>query len=283
MNPQRVFILDEQLPDQRYVIFQKQVFKWSEKEPYVKSGFSILGGLEYNMKLEMIKCHECGGWCKRVSAHLVVHNLSALDYKLRHGIMRGTALMIPALTQHLAKIAINHFGDYAGRVPAEKPSKQVRAEQDNLFGVCRAQVLASLKSMSINGVGPSINTLSRRLQHGIKKHFGSYENALKEVNLKSVKESHEDRKVRLIEILRDFYVLNKRLPVVRDFGKGRLPARHSYERTFGHFLIALDEAGLGLVARAYSQSKAARAAREWNETPLPPDYIPFDIITHTHI
>jgi hypothetical protein len=51
----------------------------------------------------------------------------------------------------------------------------------------------------------------------------------------------------LIEALRDFYVLNSRLPTARDWRSGILPNQKTYERHFGGLRGAYKAAGLGKV------------------------------------
>jgi hypothetical protein len=42
------------------VIIRGHVFPRAEKEPFVASGESLLGALEYNQETDQTKCHECG-------------------------------------------------------------------------------------------------------------------------------------------------------------------------------------------------------------------------------
>jgi hypothetical protein len=43
---------------QRYVIICGQVFRYEDKSPFVPSGRSVNGALEYDKSGESIKCHE---------------------------------------------------------------------------------------------------------------------------------------------------------------------------------------------------------------------------------
>jgi hypothetical protein len=88
---------------QRYVILRNQVFQWEEKEPFTKSGKSILGALEYDREKDAVKCHECGEWFHYIGgSHLMrKHSMTARQYRQCHSLRVRTGLCSPAyFNQH---------------------------------------------------------------------------------------------------------------------------------------------------------------------------------------
>jgi hypothetical protein len=85
---------------ERKVIIRGHVFDYEEKAPFVVSGQSLLGALEYDPAAEKVKCHECGGWFRYIAGtHLRdTHNLASLAYKLRHGFNAGSGLCPPSFS-----------------------------------------------------------------------------------------------------------------------------------------------------------------------------------------
>lgn len=79
--------------DNRRVVICNIVFRYTDKEPYARSGKSILGGIEVNSAGEF-KCHECGAFRKSIGKHLREHGITAADYRLKHGLKRKTQLSL---------------------------------------------------------------------------------------------------------------------------------------------------------------------------------------------
>jgi hypothetical protein len=79
-----------------HVLIAGSVFPREAKAPYVESGHSILGALEYDPATEKVKCHECGRWFKSLSGHLSTHEgLTSREYKRDRGLRQATKLYIP--------------------------------------------------------------------------------------------------------------------------------------------------------------------------------------------
>jgi hypothetical protein len=77
----------------RYILLHGAMFRARDKAPFIKSGESVLGALEYDPKDDLVKCHECGEWHNGLFQHVSsLHGESSLDYKERHGLAMGTAL-----------------------------------------------------------------------------------------------------------------------------------------------------------------------------------------------
>ena len=80
----------------------------SEPEVGDPSGHGRYGVLDTDGRRLM--CHECGGWYRSVGSHVTrSHGMTARDYKIRHGLPLGTALVAPDLSEL-------HSSNAAGRV-----------------------------------------------------------------------------------------------------------------------------------------------------------------------
>lgn len=74
-----------------------------------KSGFGRYGILDGGD--DRILCHECGKSYKRLGVHVTMaHDMTADDYKERHGIPRGTGLVSPSLHRTISGRAKQRVG-----------------------------------------------------------------------------------------------------------------------------------------------------------------------------
>ncbi len=107
-----------------------------------------------------------------------------------------------------------------------------------------------------DGWGCRVNKHDIKLSTDAVMAFGSWSKACEAAGFKPNPSTHRTdfNKDVLRELLLQFYVLNGRLPLGRDFSSGSLPARTTYVRHFGGVFEAFEYAGLGLVA---GKSKAA--------------------------
>ena len=62
---------------------------------------------------ERILCHECGQWKKSVGAHLASHGMTAVEYRERHGLARGTPLVAPATSARVSQLSRERIGSEA--------------------------------------------------------------------------------------------------------------------------------------------------------------------------
>lgn len=59
----------------------------------VDGGFGYLGSLQYDTDTDKVQCHICGKWFSGLyGPHIKTHNLTAREYKIRHGLSLYTAL-----------------------------------------------------------------------------------------------------------------------------------------------------------------------------------------------
>lgn len=184
----------------RKVIIRGHVFDYAEKAPFVVSGQSVLGALEYDEEVDSIKCHECGGWVHRaLGLHLRhTHGLPAHQYRELHGISTTTALITPSKKEErrvALKSSNNTFGSAkwlakANRVKAtllDTSRNKRTGETQNLSGRCAAQMLFRIQLIAAEyGHTP---TAKECASHGltfqtIKKHFGGMGEAMEVAGLK---------------------------------------------------------------------------------------------------
>ena len=81
-----------------HIILGGMVFPWAAKAPYVSSGHSVLGGLEFNQTHDVVKCHKCGCWFKSLGLHSRdSEGVPARQYRRDHGLRGTTSLNVPSL------------------------------------------------------------------------------------------------------------------------------------------------------------------------------------------
>lgn len=79
--------------DKRKVLMAGQLFTFAERAPFLSSGESIGGAIEYDEEHDQLRCHECGKWFTDIGTHLRHrHDLSAREYKIKHGLLLKTSL-----------------------------------------------------------------------------------------------------------------------------------------------------------------------------------------------
>ena len=87
-----------------HVIVLGGVYAWESKAPYVESGHSVLGALEYNEGDNRIKCHECGGWYRSLGKHVAeTHGMRPREYRRDHGLKTSTSLSVPSVRDRHAE------------------------------------------------------------------------------------------------------------------------------------------------------------------------------------
>lgn len=258
--------------NQRYVIVCGDVFRWAEKEPFVPSGKSVLGAIEYDRDAETVKCHECGKWMHSISqGHLKVHGVSAREYKINHGLFQKTPLMSPV---RVARMRWGRDSKVLDRLRAQSRAIAPRkargietagwAEAQNRNGVCRAQVLAAIKTKAILGRCPTEADIGQRFVRAAQRHFRSWSSACAAAGFRPNaygKGRPEIDRATLLETLRDYYVLNGRVPRARDCGRrARLCCLSTYCKEFGTWGSALEAAGLSRVRASESNTSGEVAA-----------------------
>jgi predicted transcriptional regulator len=149
-----------------HVIIGGIVFPWEAKAPYVPSGKSVLGALEYNQAEDKIKCHACGGWYQQLSRHLGnTDGISARQYKIEAGLNQDTGLRVPHLRLANRLAAKRKTGLIPHRKKAGCPGKHQRslnhrAEDQNLRMLCQAQIRQRIMQLALTlGCTPAVKDL----------------------------------------------------------------------------------------------------------------------------
>jgi hypothetical protein len=257
---------------ERYVLIGGQVYRWKEKAPFVRSGKSLLGALEYDHKGDSLKCHECGQSFKMLGQHVrQKHPLDVREYKARHGLRMGMSLIGPGLRDRLSKGIRSRLDPKTLRQNMERAQTSLNAlraeltargeptrffakgmhrgvaDERNERGTCQAQSLLKLKTIAVRlGRVPAYDDIPRNLITSIKEHCGGIRKAWEILGFDPLRKIHT--KELLVENLQDFYVLNQRLPRACDWKKGRLAAQRTYLLHFGSMAEAYRAAGMALVA-----------------------------------
>lgn len=158
--------LEDRKEAQRKIRIDGVVMLYRMKAPYVRSGKSVLGGLEYNEERDLVRCHECGGWFKSVAVHSAMkHNIPAAEYKKKHGLKRHSSLVCEkfrlACSNRMA--ASNHAnGGTPLQLDAELRDRAVAAlrsrpkerrgyfsgERRNQTAQCQAQLLDRIRKLA---------------------------------------------------------------------------------------------------------------------------------------
>ena len=175
----------------RKVIILGQVFDYEEKAPFVTSGVSVRGAIEYDESTDSLRCHECGMWFISLARHILPsHNISTKQYRMRHGLrMCKTSLYGPRLKslfsaaakQKCLWIGRSKAGIEAKRtVPKRRPASL--AEKANFDGRCQAQYLFKIRALAFQlGHTPTRLELQAAKvdSFGLEKAFGSVATAMK--------------------------------------------------------------------------------------------------------
>lgn len=167
-------------------------------------GFGYKGILLQTDNREFVQCHECGKWMASLGGtHIVSHNMTAEEYKDKHGLLQKYALVSDSLSDKLSQNAhTNHDngkftkngvfdGELAKKVSvnAQKARRKRRlvdnVQHNNKHGFCEQQLgyrlveyirkYRNLPSRSQKGEGLSISIALKR-RYGTTndgfKHYG---------------------------------------------------------------------------------------------------------------
>ena len=258
---------------QQYVIVRGQVFRWEEKAPFVESGISVLGAMEYDFDTKKIRCHECGEWFKSIGSHASkAHGISSRDYKIKHQLRVGCGMISPDAKTKLSangnriRPKGSGFGGTTITVEQRKAiqrkaisSKRNVMEMRNEKGLCPAQLAFKIQQIvQTTGKTPTTNDLGPAVAYAIRKDLGSYVKGLVAMGIEPNRKGVRIDKYVLIELLRDFCVLNQRLPKKSDWSTGSLPNFKTYIRAFGSLVEAYKLAGFSLWLN-YRRTNGAKA------------------------
>lgn len=271
------------ITQQRHVIMRGKVYRWEEKQPFAMSGRSLHGALEYDRQTDTVQCHECGEWHSYLGNHIAHYHpeLTAREYKFKHGLTARHSLLgeqaamnlrnrkYGEISPHASLLAYREMVERGEKDPPRVVSSVHRntAALRNQRNICKDQCLFRLQALIVElDHVPFDNDIPRNLRDNLRLHYGSPRNALKVLGIEPNQIAFT--KDILIESLRDFYVLNQRLPRRRDWGIGRLCTAKTYQNHFGSISASYEAAGLALVA-------ARQRAAAWtaNLKPATPEQV----------
>ena len=165
-----------------HVIICGLVFPWEQKAPYVMSGHSTLGALEYNQAQDVVKCHECGDWFASIGVHAYrTHGITATTYKSERGLAFNSSLSSMNSRKAHAKSLHKRraCGEKLGKPFTDKHKPlgngTFSPEVRNLRMACTAQLMQRARDLSIrlNRTPTATELRENGLHHAvIKKAFG---------------------------------------------------------------------------------------------------------------
>jgi hypothetical protein len=247
---------------ERQVIIRGKIFLYKQKAPFVASGFSFQGAIEYDAESDKIRCHECGRWFRALTSHLKTDGISAREYKLKHGLTGRTALCNEATRVSISRSsAARGIGEKMRRVRLEALRTAPRPttpkhhyECRNERNKCAAQLIECIRLLARKlGRTPSEKDLLRAgISHASALHVLNVRDMASLMTLADLTPNmqggvHYTPEV-LIEMVRDFIAAHGRLPRGTDLLRKLLPSRQTFNRNFGGLRKACIAAGFGKVA-----------------------------------
>ena len=141
---------------ERKVMIRGQVFSYKEKAPFVPSGVSVFGAVEYDFAKDRLRCHECGEWFAGLSAHISFrHTLTLREYKVKHGLRLVTKLVSESIKDRLRRRAFDmqlHTLQFRSReewsTNKGKSGPGPNFEARNEKGICTAQMSFKLLNLA---------------------------------------------------------------------------------------------------------------------------------------
>jgi hypothetical protein len=110
----------------RYVILLGHVFNYEDKAPFVQSGQSIRGAIEYDKDNDKLKCHECGEWFDAIWSHsFQAHGIHSREYKVKHGLAQSASLVSQSARDNMRQRTIERIRSGTLKpIPFRKGSKR---------------------------------------------------------------------------------------------------------------------------------------------------------------
>jgi hypothetical protein len=253
------------------VYIGRDVFLYSEKEPYTQSGQSAHGVLVLNPEEDQVQCHECGEWFTSLPEHIWrQHRMKIRAYKIKHGLPIKAALCNERIRQRLISAGKTEFAKRgsamaeallaarSGVSPGAIKGRPYYACR-NRRGRCKEQILRDLRLLGerLGRYPSSAELASARIDpQSVEFLFGlSFREVVRLAGLVPPEPKPHYTRVMLTEMLRDFYVKNHRLPSASDRKRGLIPGVSHYVKVFGSLSNAYYAAGLEEVAKVAKASQ----------------------------
>jgi len=248
------------------------------KEPLKKvkrgEGYGYYGTILVSLDSQLIMCHICGKLFKDAGRHILSkHKIGLKEYRKKYQIAPTTSLISETERIRRKELLMDRFENMTAKEKAEwkrnaiarweeynrnrtipKKQPKLSLETKNKRGTCPSQLLDKIRQVKkeLNHV-PSLKefikaTGGQRYKHLIFTTFGSWNNALEQLNYKTIEPhmrySQEYTKEELVGFLKAFFRRYNRPPTGSDFKRGLLPSRETYWRYFGGLTLAHKKAGL---------------------------------------
>jgi hypothetical protein len=279
--------------DHKKIIIGNDVFFYKDKAPFLVAGKSLSGALEYDDAEDKVKCHVCGSWFHSLAGHLIVHGVTAREYKDTFGLPRSAALVAekvrvhqsammsaPARIAHIRKLG--HMNKHRKGEPYVRKDFKYGRHSKTLIGkdkskfptiqyelnrrrICPPQVIERLRNLA-GRLGRTPSRMEIREDgipvHSLDWYYGGHREAIVLAKL-PVREHKVGGWVKhttamLLTYLRSFYKIHGRVPRASDLRRGLIPARKTvYTLRFGSWNKALRRAGL-----TPNQNKCLNATKE---------------------
>jgi len=242
----------------KWVRIDHRLMMYRAKAPYVQSGHSVLGAIEYDKKADLLKCHECGGWYARVGVHShLTHNLPACEYKRKHGLRNSSSLDCERLRK-LAVKRMEELNERQGGPPvnadpekrrmateALKSARNARytGELKNMRMTCQAQIIAKVQALAkdlrhtptvtdLESVGLTPSQLFYSL------NCANLSDAMRFLGLPPNPAGRPARhqgltRASTLELLAQFVKLHEKFPTSADMRRGLVPQYSTIRRFFG--------------------------------------------------
>lgn len=232
-----------------HIIVDGECLFYDVKAPYEKSGMSIKGALEYDPKNDLVKCHECGEFFKGLGIHtLSRHGINAREYKIRHGLRLGSALVCESTRETFIAGGLRRFkgdpkrhlrlsriGWRASLASRHWGRNRRTAESDNSRGMCNLQAIHRLQRARRQLGRPPTQTEMRDLGlplRAIRLHFGSIKRFFKIAGIEGG-EGRRWNNTALLACIKNFIETHEREPHQSDCRRGLIPNHNLYSTRFG--------------------------------------------------
>lgn len=131
--------------DEVYPLYKELMY-----EPYSETDSGGYGGcVLYDKSLGKIRCEECGKWYISLERHLILHNITVRDYKLKHELLLKTPLISPSLSEKRSIAGLESKKRHGmPRLKFNTSHKNITRKSTgfrNKLNLCDAQILCRLE------------------------------------------------------------------------------------------------------------------------------------------
>ena len=239
------------------------LFKVEEPITALKSGFGFKGVVTVRKDDGRLQCHICGEWFENLSYHAYrFHKMKSETYKKRFSLPLSYGLVCKRVSEAYRKNCIKNGYKALKKIDSRSLRKNKRLPHwkyiyskaneayKNINGACNEQ-LASRYLSVCDKVGKTasaheVMAHDNSLWMHIKRRYKTFNRFKKAHGFGNViKRNPSLSKYKLINDLREFFDLKKKLPHVQDFSNDIISAsRYQYCRNFGSMRKAYVIAGL---------------------------------------